>query len=292
MNRYRARVCFLFAPLVAVGAVTLLAQDSPPHATTEPVDPPLVLPTGADDIDRGRALYSTHCASCHGPSGEGGKGPTLAQPMLARAQDDAALYKIIREGVSGTEMPRARLEKPDVARVAAFVKSLGTLPMEQVPGDPLRGAQLYATKGACAKCHTLGGEGSSFGPDLNDIGRRRSAAHLRRSLLEPNAEVPQSFNAFRSDVMLPNNFLYVRAVTRDGRNVDGVRVNEDTFSIQIREAPGRVHSLFKADLKALHKDWGKSPMPSYADAMTSDEIDDLVAFMATLREVREAPKQP
>src|SRR5688500_7990767 len=135
-----------FVPMLAIvlaataGAVTLLAQDSsPPHATTEPVDPPVVLPTDPTDIDRGRLLYGNHCASCHGPGGEGGKGPTLAQPVLARAQNDAELYRVIREGVGGTEMPRARMEKPDVARVAAFVKSLGTLPPEVVPGDPVRG---------------------------------------------------------------------------------------------------------------------------------------------------------
>jgi putative heme-binding domain-containing protein len=272
------------------GTITVFAQvpADPPHgsdaAATQPVEVAIVLPTDHSDIEQGRRLFQGHCASCHGPGGEGGRGPTLAQPTLPRAQNDAELYRVIRQGIEGTEMPRSRMERPDVARVAAYVKSLGSRPPERVPGDPKRGAELYASKGACAKCHTLRGEGSAFGPDLTDIGRRRSAAHLRRSLVEPNAEVPQSYNAFRSDVSLPQNFLYVRAVTRDGRIVEGVRANEDTFSIQIREAPGKVHSLFKADLRVLHKDWGRSPMPSYADAFTSDELDDLVAFMVSLVE--------
>jgi putative heme-binding domain-containing protein len=228
-------------------------------------------------------LFAGHCASCHGPGGEGNKGPTLAQPTLPRAQDDAALFKVIRQGLDGTEMPRTRLDREDVLRVSAYVKSLGSRPPERVAGDARRGAELYAGKGACAKCHTLRGEGSAFGPDLTDVGLRRSAAYLRRSLVEPNAEVPQAFNAFRADVSLPQNFLYVRIVTSDGRKVDGVRVNEDTFSIQIREAPGKVHSFFKADLKELHKDRGRSPMPSYRDALTTTELDDLVAYMVSLR---------
>jgi len=236
-------------------------------------------------LERGRQLYETHCASCHGPRGEGGKGPTLAQPTLSRGNDEASLLRVIREGVNGTEMPRAQMERQDVALVAAFVKSLGSLPRERVPGDPARGAQLYATKGGCAQCHTLRGQGSAFGPDLGDIGRRRRAVYLRRSLVDPGVEVPQSFSAFRQD-SLPANFLYVRARTGDGREIAGVRANEDTFSIQIREASGRVHSFFKTDLAELHKDFGKSPMPSYAEALKADELDDLVAFLVSLRDLK------
>ena len=258
------------------------------RAFMESLQNPTTLPTGSAAVEQGSKVYAVHCASCHGPAGEGGKGPTLAQPMLSRARNDAELYKVIREGINGTEMPRSRLERNEVGFVAAYVKSLGNKPPEVVPGDPRRGAELYATKGQCFTCHAVGARGGVFGPDLSDIGRKRSAAYLRRSLLDPNAEVPQSYNAFRGEVSFPQNFLYVRAVTRDGANIDGVRVNEDTFSVQIREATGKVHSLFKSELKTLHKDHGKSPMPSYKDAFTPEELDDLVAYMASLREV---PKQ-
>jgi putative heme-binding domain-containing protein len=233
-------------------------------------------------MEQGQKLFELHCAVCHGPRGEGGKGPTLAQPKLPRASDDESLQRIIRGGIEGTEMPRARLERADVALVAAFIKSLGSRPREKVSGDAVRGARVYA-KGGCATCHIIAGQGSAFGPELSDIGRRRSAAHLRRSVTEPEAEVPQNFSA-RNEAGFPQNFLYVRVTTRDGREFSGVRVNEDTFSIQIREAPGKVQSFFKSDLKELHKDWGKSPMPSYATAFTSAEMDDLVAYLVSLRE--------
>src|SRR5690242_16892715 len=79
------------------------------HAQNAPVPAP------------GQRLFETHCAACHGPRGEGGKGPTLAQPSLPRASDDASLHRIIQEGINGTEMPRARLPEQDIALVAAFV---------------------------------------------------------------------------------------------------------------------------------------------------------------------------
>ena len=69
----------------------------------------------------------------------------------------------------------------------------------------------------------------------------------------------------------------------DGSELTGVRVNEDTFSIQIRDVGNRVHSLWKAELQQLDKEWGRSPMPSYKEALAPAELDDLVAYLATLR---------
>jgi putative heme-binding domain-containing protein len=240
-------------------------------------------PEPGSELDRGRQLFEHHCAACHGPHGEGGRGPTLAQPTLPRASDDDSLLRIIRSGISGTEMPAARIARSEIPYVAAYVRFLGRLPREEVPGDAAHGAQLFATKGQCTQCHTLNGHGGAVGPDLSEIGRKRSAAYLRRALLDPGADVPQSYNAFRSDVSLPENYVFVRAVPRQGEPVAGIRVNEDTFSIQVRDVAGRVHSFFKSDLLELKKDWKLSPMPSYAGALSPDELNDVVAFLVSLR---------
>jgi cytochrome c oxidase cbb3-type subunit 3 len=235
------------------------------------------------ELNRGRQLFEQHCAFCHGPRGEGGKGPTLAQPSLPRATDVEALRQIIRRGIPNTEMPNSRLLPDDVALVADFVRALGKLPAEVVPGDAARGAQLYATKGGCAQCHAIRGQGGAIGPDLSDIGRARSVAYLRRALVEPAAEVPQAFNPQRGEGGLPTNFLLIRAVPTKGAPVAGVRVNEDTFSIQVRDLSGKVHSLFKSDLTELHKDWGATPMPSFSGVFSAGELDDVVAFLVSLR---------
>src|SRR4051812_38277668 len=206
----------------------------------------------ANELARGKRLFAMHCSICHGPNGEGGKGPMLAQPTLPRASDMDSLRRIIRSGISGTEMPSFRFDPDQLKDLADFVKSLGSLPTEIVPGDAARGRELFTSKGSCLTCHALHGQGGSIGPDLTEIGRKRSAAYLRRALLDPAAEVPQSFTAFRADVSLPENFLFVRVSTRDGRSAAGVRVNEDTFSIQIRELDGKVRSFFKSELTELN----------------------------------------
>jgi len=242
--------------------------------------------TMADDVSLGHRLFQQHCAGCHGASGEGGRGPTLALPRLPRAPTNAALMDVIRFGIPDSEMPAAALRSEQIGQVAAYVRKLGQTTSAPLSGNPSRGEQLYFGKGACVQCHAIKGHGSTFGPDLSEIGLQRGAAHLRRSLIDPAADVPKSFAAYRSQVSIADNFLLVRALAKDGRRIEGVRVNEDSLSIQIREPSGRLHSLFKSELAELHKDWGNSPMPSYRDLFSAEELDDVVAFLASLRRQR------
>lgn len=225
------------------------------------------------DLARGEKLYLTQCAMCHGPKGEGGvgeggRGPVLAKPKLARAPDEDALKLIIRSGIAGTGMPGTRLVNAELRDLAAYVRKLGAVPVVNLPGDAKRGAGLYQRD--CATCHTIAGYGGAFGPDLTGIGASRSPQHLRESLTNPAADFPR-------------DYAFVRVVTRDGKTITGVRVNEDTFSLQFREAKGALHSFWKDELRSFSKDLRKSPMPSYRD-LPAAELDDLVAYLASLQE--------
>ena len=72
-------------------------------------------------------------------------------------------------------------------------------------------------------------------------------------------------------------------ITKDGRTLTGVRINEDGFSIQFRYLSNRFHSFWKDELRTLEKDWKRSPMVSYETMLASDELDDLVAYLVSLR---------
>jgi len=233
--------------------------------------------------DTGEKLFLAHCAVCHGPKGDGGKGTNLAQPRLPRAPDDEALARIITFGIPGTEMPLTRMTPQQLASVIAHVRSLGRVPGETLTGDAQRGAVIYRDKGNCAQCHAIHGRGGTLGPELTGIGARRSPGYLRESLTDPDATIPDSFSSYKKITLIPDNFLQVRVVTADGRRLTGARVNEDTFSIQIRDAAGRIQSFFKEELRELHKDWGKSPMPSYRDVFSRTELEDVVAYLVSLR---------
>jgi len=232
------------------------------------------LPTSRADLLQGQKLFQVQCALCHGPKGEGGRGPMLTRAKLLRAPDDAALLKILEDGIRGTEMPAAgALSDREIRQTAAYVRSLGKVELKPPPGDPARGAVVYSGKGNCAGCHSIHGEGGVAGPDLSGIGETRSAAYLRESILNPGAAVPEGY-------------LLVTVVPNSGQSVTGVRVNEDSFSIQVRDSAGRSYSFWKKDLARVDRQPGKSPMPSYRGQLTDTELTDLVAYLASLKETK------
>lgn len=276
-RRFLALGAFLALTLSASGQHTTPVE--PPSSASSPSTTALLADT---NLAEGQRLFEMRCAVCHGPKGEGSKGPTLATPVLSRATTDTILLNIIRRGIPGSEMPSSRLRPDQVRDVAAYVRELGRLPSEPVRGDPQRGAELY-TRGACAQCHSIRGHGGAIGPQLTDIGLRRSPSHLHQALVDPHAYVPIGFSAYRSDISIPSNFLQVRVVAKDGREVSGVRVNEDTFTVQVRDLAHRLHSFDKSELAEFHKDWGRSPMPSYTGVFSPAELDDLVAYLVSLK---------
>jgi putative heme-binding domain-containing protein len=222
----------------------------------------------AADSDRGQKLYENHCSLCHGETGTGGKGPSLARPVLPRARTIEALAQVIREGLPGTEMPGAwQMTNGEAMQVAQYVRSLGRTAVVKLPGDPELGRAVYDSKG-CGSCHIVRGEGKSFGPELTDVGARRSAEYLREAIVKPGATVPEGF-------------LVVRVTTRDGKVIRGMRVNEDTFTIQIRDASG-YHSFRKSAVLRIEKQFNQSLMPAY-DSLTPAELDNLIAYLASLR---------
>jgi putative heme-binding domain-containing protein len=249
----------LWILLLGALAGVACAQQSDPIATMS-----------AADLERGQRLYRGHCALCHGQTAEGGRGPNLAVPNLRRAADNAALFRVIQQGVPGSEMDGAwQLTEREVWQVAAYLRSLGRVAAEPLPGNAARGKRVYADAG-CAACHVIQGAGTGLGPELSEIGARRSAAYLRQSLLDPGMSAPEGF-------------LLIRAVTRAGREIRGVRVNEDSFTLQLRDLDGRFHSLRKPALKEIKKLFGESPMPSYRGNLSDTQLDDLVAYLAILR---------
>ena len=224
------------------------------------------------DIQEGGRLFRVNCVLCHGPEGDQVPGIDLGHGRFRQTYSENALIKIIQNGIAGTGMPPNNLQDFQAEIVVAYLRSLATSGRTVTGnGNAARGKALFEGKGNCAGCHRVNGTGSRVGPDLSDIGALRRTVEIERSLLEPNEEV------------LAQNRTY-RAVTAKGETITGRLLNLDSFTVQILDAKERLLSLPRSDLResGFVKD---SPMPSYRDKLTSQELADVVAYLSTLKGV-------
>ncbi|MEZ5559188.1 MAG: c-type cytochrome [Pseudomonadales bacterium] len=270
----------------AVVALVVLSGALPASAADQAFVSPIPGLT-AQDLAAGQQLFRLHCARCHGMLGEGGEGPSLKRARLQHAADDEALFDVITNGIAGTGMP-ATWSPNDAERwqIAGYVRSLGALPPEPMPGDPERGRLVYETRGGCGSCHIAAGAGRGVGPELTEVGLRRNAGYLRRALVNPDADYPMLSSQITGRI---NAFLTVRVVSADGE-FEGLRVSEDEFSIQMRDLSGVIHSFDKRSLLSFDKAFDHSLMPGYDATLSETDVNDVVSYLMTLRGApQEAP---
>ena len=223
------------------------------------------------DFAAGKHLFDAQCAVCHGTDGSGGTGPSLQRTMLRKASTDRDLVDVVRFGLPGTEMPSFALSLTDrmAWQTAAYVRSLGRVAPRAVRGNAAHGASVYDSSG-CTGCHVVSGRGGVVGPDLTAVGALRGPGYLRESLIEPAATHPPGY-------------LVVRAIKPDGAEIRGIRLNEDVFWVHIRDVAGVVHTMQKSDLSQLAREPKDTLMPSYGSRLSTTDLDDLVAYLASLR---------
>jgi len=156
------------------------------------------------------------------------------------------------------ELAFAELEGGDRMKTYEKYKALLT-----DSGDPENGKVVY--KKACGVCHSYDNEGGDVGPDLTGI-KNQPADAILLHIVVPNYEVYPTYQTMAVE-------------TNDGRHVAGWTVSETENSITLRTASGTDETILRSAIKSLNNT-GLSLMPDGLEqAMSEDEMDDLIAYL-------------
>jgi len=221
-----------------------------------------------------RETFTSHCASCHGLDGRGGEhAPDLVASSSVRSRSDQALFDVISRGLPRKGMPGfgLLLSPAEIHALVGYLRDAaerGGGP--RASGDAAKGRALFFGKAGCSQCHMIGGEGGFLGRDLSDLGRHRSPAQIRLSIVRPN------------DDLLPGQEAVI-VTTREGQRWEGMVRNEDNFSLQLLDPTGVFHLVMKSELERLERR-PKSPMPDdYGSRLSGSEVDNLVSYIAAAK---------
>jgi len=173
VNMFR-HLCFCTA-LAAILSSGCGAPHGQPGKGSEVLAPNEILGFGT--------LYAENCAGCHGGEGRGGAAIALANPVYLVIADDAAIRKVIANGVRGTAMPAfaesagGMLSDAQIDVITKGIRSRwsrqGVLDTATAPsyvpksvGDGQRGEAAYKTY--CESCHGSSGKGGRKGSAITD----------------------------------------------------------------------------------------------------------------------------
>lgn len=121
--------------------------------------------------------------------------PPIMPPLkalLSPEQVDALVAFLLTTGGSGSPAPAAQAvptEAPPEATPTQAVSPSGVETGEE------EGALKVVEKAGCFACHVIPGAAAPptpLGPDLSDIGARKDTGYIRRSLMDPNADIAES----------------------------------------------------------------------------------------------------
>jgi putative membrane-bound dehydrogenase-like protein len=145
-------------------------------------------------------------------------------------------------------------------------------PIEQLVsrrGDAARGAAVFRSTGQCAKCHVVGGEGQSVGPDLSEIGAKLDRRAQYESILFPSSGISHNYETHVLELA-------------GGQVVSGILLSRSDDAVLLRTAEAQSRSIPLSEIERLEKQ-SISLMPADLHrGMTAEELVDLVEYLATL----------
>ena len=216
---------------------------------------------------RGKQLFASTCAGCHGLDARGAeRAPNIADRAQVQRLSDVQISKIVEHGIPGTGMPGFHaLDHSEVQAIIAYLRILqGKKPMFELPGDPSRGEATFFGKAGCSSCHMVAGKGGFIASDLSNYASTHEVGQIRSAIVSPGSS---------------EQARLVTATTRSGQKVVGRIRNEDNFSVQLETMDGAFFSVTKSDLQGMESSQ-EALMPSdYSSKLSPSDLNDIVSYL-------------
>jgi cytochrome c oxidase cbb3-type subunit III len=233
----------------------------------------------------GEYEFRINCALCHGLGARGGgRGPDLTRAQKKHAHTDAEMFAVISNGIPGTAMPAngtngqgVGMTDEEIWQIIAYIRSQEVKAPANPIGNAIHGKELFYGDANCSLCHMVEGKGGRIGPDLTSVGGSRTREAIIDSVRNPSSRLAWGLTEATKE--FPQEYETITVVTADGKQIKGVALNEDNFSVQIMDVNEQIHLLEKNQLRSFHKS-RESLMPVYTPELLSDkDLDDIVAFL-------------
>ncbi|HEY6768178.1 MAG TPA: c-type cytochrome [Candidatus Sulfotelmatobacter sp.] len=233
----------------------------------------------------GESEFRINCALCHGLGAHGGgRGPDLTRAQKKHGHSDAEMFQVISNGIPGTAMPAngtngqgVGMTDDEIRQIIAYIRSVEVKAPVHPVGDADRGKNLFYGEANCSLCHMVEGKGGRVGPELTAIGGSRTREAIVESVRNPSRRLAWGLTEATKE--FPQEYESVTAVTADGKEIKGVTLNEDSFSLQIMDGGEQIHLLDKSQLRSFQKS-RKSMMPAYDAGLLNDQdLNDIVAYL-------------
>ena len=236
----------------------------------------------------GEYEFRINCALCHGLGARGGgRGPDLTRTQKKFAHSDGEMFQIISNGIPGTAMPAngtngqgVGMTDEEIWQIITYIRSVEVKASATPVGNAAHGKALFYGDANCSLCHMIDGKGGRFGPELTGIGGSRTAGAIIDSVRHPSHHLAWGLTEATKE--FPQEYETVTVVTKDGKEIKGVTLNEDSFSVQIIDTNEQIHLLEKDNLRSFQKS-RESAMPPYTVEMLSEkDLNDIVAYLVSV----------
>src|ERR1700721_4823173 len=222
----------------------------------------------AKSAKAGEYQFRINCALCHGWGAQGGgRGPDLTRAVKKHAHTDAEMFQVISNGIPGTAMPAngtngqgVGMTDKEIWQIIAYIRSQEVKAPSKAAGNAGHGKELFYGDANCSLCHMIEGKGGRLGPELTAVGESRTRVAIIDSVRNPSRRLAGGLTEATKE--FPQEYETVTAVTAEGKQIKGVTLNEDSFSVQVIDTSEEIYLLEKNKLRSFQKS-RESLMPKY-----------------------------